>query len=72
MDAANTEGVLPFFDGSSLNNPIKGYGGFIRDGNWHHLVTYNAESTTYVYVDGDLVGSNEESYTSRNSQEIRY
>lgn len=60
----NTGRLMVFFDGSSTGSYLSQDP--VTDGQWHHVVAQTAGSTTYMYLDGALDGSLNESLSPGN------
>jgi hypothetical protein len=56
-----------YFDGSSANSLLNTSSTNLNDGNWHHIVAQNNGTTTQLYVDGTLDGSQAENLYTLSS-----
>jgi hypothetical protein len=63
-----TNGTLGvYFDGSSANSLFSTSSTNLNDGSWHHIVAQNNGTTTQLYIDGTLDGSQAENLYTLSS-----
>lgn len=60
MFATSNGSLGVYFSGNSANSLFNTSSTNLNDGNWHHIVTQNNGTTTQLYVDGTINGSQAE------------